>query len=59
MRSVLAGVYLLKVSNRNIKTKCEISSKLRIKTPERRHVVVVNFEYISHLVLILDLFSNP
>ena len=31
-----AGIYLLKVDNRNTRTKCEISSKLRIKTPERR-----------------------
>ena len=30
-----AGIYLLKVNNRNIRTRCEICSKLTIKTPER------------------------
>ena len=32
-----AGIYLLKVNNRNTRTRCEICSKLTIKTPERRH----------------------
>ena len=27
----------LKVNNRNTRTRCEISSKLTIKIPERRH----------------------
>ena len=31
-----AGIYLLKVSNRNTGTRCEICSKLTIKIPERR-----------------------
>ena len=31
-----AGIYLLKVNNRNTRTRCEICSKLIIKTPERR-----------------------
>ena len=31
-----AGIYLLKVGNRNTRTSCEICSKLTIKTPERR-----------------------
>ena len=30
------GIYLLKVNNRNTRTRCEICSKLTIKTPERR-----------------------
>ena len=30
------GIYLLKVNNRNIRTRCEICSKSAIKTPERR-----------------------
>ena len=34
---ILAGIYLLKVNNRNIRARCEISSELTIKTPERRH----------------------
>ena len=29
------GIYLLKVNNRNTRTRCEICSKLTIKTPER------------------------
>ena len=32
-----AGIYLLKVNDRNTRTRCEICSKLTIKTPERRH----------------------
>ena len=32
-----AGIYLLKVNNRNTRTRCEICSKLTINTPERRH----------------------
>ena len=31
------GIYLLKVNNRNTRTRCAICSKLTIKTPERRH----------------------
>ena len=34
--AVPAGIYLLKVNNRNTRTRCEICSKLAIKTPERR-----------------------
>ena len=30
------NVYLLKINNRNSRTRCEICSKLTIKTPERR-----------------------
>ena len=51
-----AGIYLLKVNERNTITRCEICSKLTIKTPERRRwhscgVFIVNFEHISHLTL--------
>ena len=35
--SISAGIYLLKVNNRNTRTRCVICSKLTIKTPERRH----------------------
>ena len=48
-----AVIYLLKVSNRNTRTRCEICSKLTIKTPERRH----NFEHISHLALVFLLLT--
>ena len=49
-------IYLLKVNNRNTRTRFEICSKLKIKTPERRYwrrsgVFIVNFELTSHLVL--------
>ena len=52
-----ADIYLLKVNNRNTRTRCETSSKLTIKTPERRHwrhsgIFIVNFELVSHLVLV-------
>ena len=36
-----AGIYLLKVNNKNTRKKCEICSKLTIKTPERRIGVVL------------------
>ena len=44
-----AGIYLLKVNNRNTRTWCKICSKLTIKTPDG--FFVVDFEHISHLVL--------
>ena len=31
-----ANIYLLKVNNRNTRKRCETSSKLILKTPERR-----------------------
>ena len=45
---------MFKVNNRNTRIKCEICSKLTIKTPERRQwrrygVIIINFEHISHL----------
>ena len=57
-----AGIYMLKFNNRNIRTRCEICSNLTIKTPERRQwrhsgVFVVNFEHISHLVLVFLLLT--
>ena len=44
-------IYMFKVNNRNTRTRCEICSKVTIKTPERRHwrcsgVSIVNFENI-------------
>ena len=33
-RTFPAGIYLLKVNNRNSRTRCEICSKLIIKIPE-------------------------
>ena len=55
------GIYLLKVNIRNTRTRCEICSKLTIKMPERRHWrhygVFINFEHISHLVLVFLLLT--
>ena len=51
------NIYLFKVNNKNIRKRCEIRSKLIIKTPERdvNDVVLVffiaNFENIPHLFL--------
>ena len=55
-----AGIYLIKVNNRNTRARCEVCSKLIIKTPERRQwrhsgVFIVNFEHISHLVLVFSI----
>ena len=46
-----ADIYFYKVNNRNSGKRCEICSKLRIKTPERQQwpcsgLFIVNFEHI-------------
>ena len=44
---------MFKVNNRNTRTRCEIWSKLTIKTPERRYFIpcssgfIVNFEQVN------------
>ena len=50
-------INMFKVNNRNTRTKCEICSKLLINTADQRQsrrsgVFIVNFEHISHLVLV-------
>ena len=57
-----AGNYMFKVNSRNTRTRCEICSKLTIKTPERRHwrlsgVFIVNFEHISLFVPVFLLLT--
>ena len=57
-----ANNYLIKVNNRSTKERCEIVSKLTIKTPKWRHwrhcgVFMVNFQPISHLFLVLLLLT--
>ena len=57
-----AGNYMFKVNIRNTRARCEICSKLTIKTPERCHwrrsgVFIVNLEHISHLVLVFLLIT--
>ena len=56
------SIYPLKVSNRNTRARCEICSKLTIKTPERRHwcrsaVFIVNFEHNKHIFLVFQLLT--
>ena len=45
-----ANIYLLEVNNKNTKKRCEMCSKLTIKTPNSG-VFIVNSEHISHLFL--------
>ena len=57
-----AGNYMFKVNYRNIRKRCEICSKLTIKTPKPRQwhcsgVFIVNFEHISYFVLVLLLLA--
>ena len=57
VKPIIAGNYMLKVNNRDTRTRFEICSKLTIKIPERRHwrrsgIFMVNFEHISHLGLV-------
>ena len=52
-----AGIYQLNVNYKNTRRSCEKYSKLTIKAPERRqwrrsNFLTVNFEHISHLVLV-------
>ena len=55
--------YLLRIDNRNTRKRCEICSKLTIKTPEWRQltccsiVFVVNSEHISHIFLLFLLLT--
>ena len=56
------GNYMFKVNNRNTKTRCKICSKLTIKTPGGHPwcssgVFIVDFEHVSHLVLVLLLIT--
>ena len=49
------NIYLFKVNNKSIRKRCEIFSRLTIKTPERRHchssaAFIVNFEHISNFL---------
>ena len=57
-----AGIYLVKVNNREFRTRCEICWKFTIKTPKWRHwcrsgVFINNFEHISHLALVFLLLT--
>ena len=53
-------IYMLKVNYRNTRIRCEIGSRLTIKIPPERilsGIFIVNFEYISHLVLVFLLLT--
>ena len=53
-----AGIYVLKVNNRNTGKRCEVCSKLTIKTPELcSGVFIIKFEHISHFVLVFLLLT--
>ena len=57
-----SAITCFKVNNRNSRTICEICSKLTMKTQERCHwrrsgVFIVNFEHISHLILVFLLLT--
>ena len=51
-----AGIYLIKVNNRNTRTRCKICSKLTIQTTERRQrrsvVFIVNFTPCSSVSIV-------
>ena len=56
------GIYLPKVNNRNTRTRCEICSKLTIKTQGRcqwRHsgVFIVNIKHLSHFLQVFLLLT--
>ena len=53
---------MFEVKNRNNRTRCEICAKLTIKTSERCQwccsgIFIVNFELISHLVVVFLLLT--
>ena len=57
MVTIEVNITCSQVNNRNTITSCGICLKLTIKKPERYYfrrygVFIVNFEYISHLVLL-------
>ena len=50
----LAGIYLFKVSNENVRSMHETYSKFIMKTPKRHHsgVFIDNLKYISEIYLL-------
>ena len=48
-----ANIYLLKVNNRNTRKRCEICSKLTIKTTEGRLGIVL----VIIMIIVIDLFQ--
>ena len=61
-KTIPVCIYPLKVNNKNTRKRCEICSKLTIKTSKRHHwcrsgVFIVNFQHISQLVLVFLLLT--
>ena len=54
----LANIFLFKVNNRNTRKRCEICSKLTIKTPERRDVTGVVLVFLLLTLNIFHTFSS-
>ena len=57
------NIYLFKFNQRNTRKRCELCSKLTIKTPDRHQwrrsgVFIANFEHIPHLFLVFLLALN-
>ena len=62
IETISAKMYLFKVKNRNTRKRCEIYSKLTIKTTEQRYrrrsnAFIVNFEHILHPFLVFLLLT--
>ena len=56
---VIIIIYLFIANSSNIRKRCEICSKLRIKKPDGRSTVfIVHFEHISHFILVFVLSLN-
>ena len=57
--SVPVGIYMFKGNNRNTRTRCKICSKLTSGGYRwhRSGVFIVNFEHISHIVLVFLLLT--
>ena len=55
LNAFLFGINMFKFNKKNTGTRCEICSKLTIKTPERSQfaISIFNSEHILHLVLVL------
>ena len=53
--TLLVGISMFKVKKKNTGIRCEICSKLTIKTPERRQfaISIFNSEHVLHLVLVV------
>ena len=56
-KMIPANIYLLKVNNRNTRTRREINSKVKIKTPDDVAVFIVNFEHVSQPFLVFLLLT--